>query len=116
MLTDISGYHCLTAGELVEFIEHLLHSQAALFAVGEGELVLVTHDLVAELVLALLADEQLERLHQVRGVGQRHAAAGHVDDQASLDWPQRLQTVDIFIFARMVACGAPTEPTATSNG
>ena len=34
-----------------------------------------------EFVLVLLANNQLERLHQVRGVGQRHAAAGHVDDQ-----------------------------------
>ena len=50
---------------------------------GGVELVLEPHDLVVEPVLALLAGEQLERLHQVRGVGQRHAAAGHVDDQSS---------------------------------
>ena len=47
------------------------------------ELVLEPHDLVVELVLVFLANNQLERFHQVRGVGQRHAAAGHVDDQAT---------------------------------
>ena len=45
------------------------------------ELVLEADDLVAELGLALLAGDQLERLQQVLAGAQRHAAAGRVDDQ-----------------------------------
>ena len=46
------------------------------------ELVLEADDLVAELGLALLARDELERLQQVLAGAQRHAAAGRVDDRS----------------------------------
>ena len=46
------------------------------------ELVLVADDLVAELRLAPLVGDELERLQQVLAGAQRHAAAGRVDDRS----------------------------------